>query len=291
MTTPTPERATCPACAEPMDIALTRMGYGVHPTCEPLPVDARTVAAEALAFVTDADANSPRSRQTAIGPSQVDHPCDTWVALKVAGVDPVNPRGTSWAAIVGTATHEWVGNAVAHAEVARYTDHSVSPRWHVEERVTVGEIDGQPVTGSCDLYDGHTGTVVDWKVVATPRAVAMAKEPPRPYRVQAHLYGRGFAAAGLHVRTVALVFIRRDGGEPCVWSEPYDETVAVEALARVSAIAKSVRLLGVETTAAALPMTRHYCDTCDYFQRNTTSPRACPGVPASPPPTLAGLLN
>lgn len=275
-----------------MDVALTRMGYGVHPTCEPLPVDARTVAAEALAYVTDADANSPRSRQTAIGPSQVGHPCDKWLALKVGGAETVNPRGTSWAAIVGTATHEWVGNAVAHAEIARFADRPVSPRWHVEERVTVGEVDGQPVTGSCDLYDGHTGTVVDWKVVATPRAVAMAKDPSPQYRVQAHLYGRGFAARGLHVRTVALAFIRRDGGEPCVWSEPYDESVAVDALARVSAIAKSVRLLGVETTAAALPMTAHYCPTCPFYARNNTSPRACAGVPHATTDTpLSGLLK
>ena len=36
-------------------------------------------------------------------------------------------------------------------------------RFYIETKVSVGEINGQEITGSCDLYDRVTGTVIDHK--------------------------------------------------------------------------------------------------------------------------------
>lgn len=277
----TPPIVCCPSCNEPMDTALTRLGWGLHPTCPPLPSVPSALAEDAVRMTVEAANNSPRSRQTRIGPSELGTPCDRQLALKLAEYPAVNPdASSSWPAIVGTAVHERIADAVAAVEANR--DPSTPPRWHVEERVVVGEVDGTPITGSCDLFDGYTGTVLDWKVVHSSTARSKADNPGEQYRVQAHLYGRGFAQRGFPVQHVAVAFLGRDGGTPHVWTEPYDEKVATDALDRATQLARSNALIGVEQTANLLDTAWNYCQGCPFYAPDSQDPCACAGEKQQP---------
>jgi hypothetical protein len=249
------------------------------------------VMAEVFTIIETAIAGQPRTLQTRIGPSELGTPCDRRLGHKLAGTPPVNTKqDVPWKAWVGTAIHEQIGNAIARHEVNRYeTDTSgggVRPRWHVEERVTVGDINGVDITGQCDLFDETTGTVIDFKTT-TANQIRENYKPHGPgpqYRAQAHLYGRGWQLQGHRVNTVAIAWLLREGEfhQRHVWSEPYDEQVAIDAIARAAAIDMSLASLGPDFTLPLLQPTAAYCRHCDWFKKNTTDlSRACPGVAAT----------
>jgi hypothetical protein len=69
--------------------------------------------------------------------------------------------------------------------------------------------------------------------------------------MQAHLYGRGFALLGKPVKNVALAFMPREGSlrDIFVWTEPYDEAIALQALERF----RTIRSLALTCGKAILP--------------------------------------
>lgn len=243
-----------------------------------------------MAAISDAITNHPRSQQKRIGPSEIDHPCARRLGYKLAGTPDFNVfPDIPWKPTVGTAVHAWAEDAF-HADNARH-DHL---RWLIETRVDVGEIGGTPVVGSADLYDRATGTVIDHKVVGrTQLRKYKASGPGRQYRGQAHLYGRGFTRRGLPVHRVMVVFLPRDGelSDAHVWSEKYDESIALAALQRAEGIHIAVTSLG-DRAFAALPVADAYCTRCPWFKRGSTDPATgCPGDPgavdrAAPTPAL-----
>lgn len=287
------ERPACPACGTPLDLALTRAGHGIHPTCVMPETTPDGLATELFTLVADRINRAPRSLQTAPGPSELGTPCDRRLGYKLAGTTPVNDRGTAWKPFVGTAIHEQLADVFTRAERAA-SDAGTAPRWHVEERVNVGEIDGTEIHGSCDLYDSWTGTVWDWKTVARNKIREHYRPhgPGAQYRAQAHLYGRGWVRAGLPVNTVGIIFFTRDGEftDRHVWSEPYNEQVAVDALERAGSIARALAALGPEFTIPTLPTADAYCAFCPYYSKNTPNvATGCPGhVSNKAPMTLAG---
>lgn len=250
-------------------------------------------ASDLFAIIADAITDQPRSQQTAIGPSEIGTPCDRRLGHKLAGTTPVNNRGVAWKPYVGTAGHSQLAEVFARASIATGGD-----RFLVEKRVTVGQIDGADITGSCDLFDTGYGAVWDWKFT-TRNQIRETYRPHGPgpqYRAQAHLYGRGLVAAGEPVSTVGVVFLTRDGEftDRHVWHEPYDEQVAIDALERATSIAVALRELGPGFTLPTLPATAAYCRHCDWYAPGATDlARACPGAePARPAPaTLADALT
>jgi hypothetical protein len=81
-----------------------------------------------------------------------------------------------------------------------------------------------------DLYIPGSGDVVDWKTV---KAKNLAYFPSLQQRWQVHTYGYLIEQSGLgKVHNVHLVAIPRDGDERDVkvHSEPYDQSIALEAL-------------------------------------------------------------
>ena len=100
-------------------------------------------------------------------------------------------------------------------------------RWVCEETVWVGDIGDTPITGSTDLFDLHAGQTVDWKFVGQNSLKKYrAKGPSDTYRVQAHLYGRGWERRGCKVNAVSILFLPAQSaawGDHFWWSEPYDE--------------------------------------------------------------------
>jgi hypothetical protein len=257
-------------------------------------VPARTVAnlvAELDGLIVDAIDNAPRSLQKRIGPSELGIPCDLKIAYKLLGHPEVNDgRSVAWKPFIGTAVHDALKVLLELANYALpgWNEHGRS-RYLVEERVTVGQVNGDDIDGSCDLY--VDGLVLDWKIVGGDQLRKYKKEGPgEQYRRQAHLYAYGWAQKGLHVTDVAVYFLPRDQEwrQRHVWTEPYDPQVALDTVAKVDGIAKLTAALGVN----ALPLLQTgdaYCRSCPWLKPGSTDlaggcaghPDAAPAVPDS----------
>lgn len=246
----------------------------------PLPTqrggDPELFHAELLYEINAAIADHPRSKQQRIGPSELGTPCARRVGYKLAGVEPVNVDRGAWKPTVGTAVHQWLYETFLIAN-RRYD----SPRWLLEHMVSVGDVGGVEITGSCDLYDRVTCTVVDWKILGLAGLKAKKEEghPGEQYRAQLHLYGRGWTRRGMPVDRVALAAFPQNGelSDGWYWSEAYSEDVALAALSRADGAAALVAAAGT----AALPMlgtADSFCTYCPhYLPASTELEQACPG--------------
>lgn len=254
---------------------------------------------ELLGIIGDAIANQPRSLQRKIGPSEIGHPCPRRLGYKLLGAPDFNTRqGVPWKPFIGTCVHTELGNIFDRNNLAYSAQ--VSPgdeRWYVEHKVgSVGQVGPDEIDGSCDLYDRVTCTVIDWKIVGpAPLKSYRASGPGMQYHSQAHLYGRGWHRHwGLPVDTVMIAFLPRNDelDKAHIWWEPYDERVALDALARVNAIHTATTALGIDAIKQ-LPTADAYCYRCPYYNPDSSGPRhGCPGhAPQSlpkPPLTLEG---
>ena len=192
------------------------------------------------------DAHAERSQQTHIGPSEVGNPCTRCLARHVLGVRVQRQYDDPWCAIIGTAVHSWLDEAAVHANLT-----ANRARWYPEVRVHPDD-DTLPVGGKSDLYDEETATVIDHKVVGADRLRSFKLNGPGlQYRRQAHLYGLGYTKRGHEVDHVAVAFWNRGGRlrDLWVWTEPYNEALATEALDRF----RTIRDLATTNGEAILP--------------------------------------
>jgi len=283
---------TCNACREPLDVITAAR---LHPTCD---VNPDVLVTELFQLIEADIIGQPRSQQRRIGPSEMGVPCDRRIGYRLAGIEPSNDRGPAWKPYVGTAVHEVMATLMARHEVAQMESADYSERFKIEERVSVGEVGDTEITGSCDLFDAHHGAVWDWKFT-TRNQIREHYRPHGPgeqYRTQAHLYGRGFARAGYDVRTVGVIFFTRDGEftDRHVWHEPYDEQVALDALARAGSIQAALDALGPDFTIPTLATADAYCRFCPWFRAGTSQiAQGCPGHPQETvqPKTLTQLIG
>ncbi|WP_018348203.1 PD-(D/E)XK nuclease family protein [Longispora albida] len=220
--------------------------------------------------VRAASAGAPRSRQRTIGPSSAGHPCARRVGYELAGTEHVNASSDPWPAIVGTAVHAWLADAFAQHNRREGRD-----RWLVEQRVAVTPT----MSGTADLFDTASGTVIDHKVLGADSLKSIKRDGPgQQYRTQIHLYGYGLARAGHDVRRVALACYPRSGflDGLHVWSEDYDDALAADALARLAGVAELSRLLD----PAALPAEPGAgCTWCPFWRPGGPADAAgCPGA-------------
>lgn len=215
----------------------------------------RLVAEALVSTIEENITNHPRSRQKRIGPSEIGMDCTRRLVHKLAGHDEPE-RGPAWKPTVGTACHaqmeEWFG--------------SLPDEFKVEERVLVGQIGEDYITGSTDLFIPAEGAVVDWKFVGPTRLKAYrSKGPGNQYRTQAHLYGKGWETAGYQVSTVMIAFLPRDGelSDAYFWWEPYDPMVALTALVRANQISQDITNRGADAVLASYePCTDRWCPWC-----------------------------
>lgn len=226
-----------------------------------------------LKMIRQRDDATPRHRQKALGPSDVSHPCMRKMAFGMMGVEGTNPPYDPLPSIIGTAVHGWLESAARH-------DNEVlgRVRWLTETRVDVAP----GLSGSCDLYDMDTGTVIDWKVVGTPRLRMYRKDPGPAYKTQVFLYGRGFQNMGLPVNRVAIAFVPRGATLHSlhVWSDQYRPEVADWALARRETVMTLLDDLDPGARPEAyqwIPATQKDCTFCPYHSPNPTSPTQCKG--------------
>ena len=231
----------------------------------------------------------PRSLQKLIGPSGLGTPCLRKLGHRIAQTPDAKPMPARWRPTVGTAVHAWAEGAFKNDNERMGWD-----RWLTETRVWVGDIGGEMITGSCDLYDRLTKTAIDWKFpgVTTIREKRKARHPGREYRVQAHLYGKGFRRLAISdltgevldesflVEHVAIYFLPAAGelADGYYWTEPFDEAVADADLARADGIAAAIAVAGADAIIPALPTANDYCENCPQWVPSTTNlAKACPG--------------
>jgi hypothetical protein len=221
--------------------------------------------ADLQAMVRSYEAASARNQQTDLGPSEIGNPCTRCLAEQILGATSTwghSHYDDGWRAIVGTAVHNWLEEA-AVADCARLG----RGRWYPEVRVQPDER-LLPSGGSCDLFDSDTNTVIDHKTTTKTKLTAYRLNGPGvQYQRQAHLYGLGYSRAGHDVQNVALAFWLRDGmlRDLYVWTEPYDEHLALATLERYDTLREICAKSG-PAILAALPSDPD-CDPCARRER------------------------
>lgn len=218
-------------------------------------------------------ANAPRSLQVELGPSQVAHPCMRKMAFGITAEPGSNPQFDPLPSIIGTAVHSWLDSAAQHANEVLGRE-----RWLTESRVEVTP----GLSGSSDLYDTDTATVVDWKVVGTPRLRKYRKDPGPVYRNQVHLYGRGFENAGLPVKRVAIAFVPRGATLHSlhVWSEDYNPKLVDEVLERRVQVLCLLNDFDIENNPdrySWFPVEPEDCVFCPWYSTDPRGPLQCKG--------------
>ena len=166
--------------------------------------------------------NRPRSTQVQIGPSELGG-CRRKVWYRLNDQPETNDAELKLAAIMGTAIHSAIESAFAG-------NNSIL----LEQTVEYGGMKAH-----VDAFLPDTGDVIDWKTV---KAKNLSYFPSQQQRWQVQVYGYLIDKAGKgKPRTVNLVAIPRDGDERDikVHSEPYDESIALEALDWLAAIKES----------------------------------------------------
>lgn len=229
-------------------------------------------------FIVESDANSARSVQTAIGPSEVGEPCERQLSYRVLDWPETNTDRDPIAAIIGTGFHMWMAE--------KFEARNEGGRYRIEERVTVrdGLTEGAPLAGSSDLFDRLLALNYDWKLVGTSSHDKYRRKGPNAkYHAQAHLYGLGQENAGQAPDRVVIAFIARYHElKVHVWSEPYDRQVALDALARLDRIRQRVADLDVEANPdrwSQIPTDGDGCRFCPWLKPGSTDLSVgCPGI-------------
>ena len=242
----------------------------------PLEGPAGVLATDIIQAVKTAAANAPRSLQALPGPSELGTPCTRRLVYKTLDWDPKPNSDTDpWAAVIGTSVHAWMAATYqAENEAHGYA------RYLIEHQVELP----YGISGSCDLYDRHTGTVIDWKVTSLTRLRDYRLNGPgAQYQAQANLYALGLQLQGETPLATAIVFLPRGGRIDGlhVWSAPYDPATAAAALRRYQAARDFALCLSPEADPAnwaLLPTADAYCAYCPwYLPRSEDLSQGCPG--------------
>lgn len=238
-------------------------------------------------FIINADANSPRSKQVAIGPSEVGEPCERQLSYKMLDWPKANTANEPIAAIIGTGFHMWMEEKF---QARQTTLPDGRQRYRIEERVTVRDAlnPAASLAGSADLFDRALATNLDWKLVGVTSLDKYRRQGPgEKYRIQAHLYALGQENAGERVDRVAVVFVARHHELKIhVWSEAYQPEIAEAALRRLDRIRQQVVDLDPEATPAnwaRIPVPdKPNCRFCPWLNPGSTDlSQGCPGSAAS----------
>jgi hypothetical protein len=209
------------------------------------------LAADYFAVMLQGINNEERSLQKIIGPSEIGEECERSLVHKLCKDEEPNKKATlrrGWKPAVGKACHsqqeEWF---------TRYRPAEAV----TEQRVAVGIIGGEIIEGSSDLYY-FRGAVIDHKFLGKTRLLEVKGKgfPGAKYQKQAHLYGRGFKLRGHDVKIVMVCFLPRDGElkDSYVWWEPFDEGIALAALARANSLFGRIQAEGKAAVLDSLPL-------------------------------------
>ena len=201
----------------------------------------------------DKENSRPRSTQVQIGPSELGG-CRRKVWYRLNDQVETNDNELKLAAIMGTAIHSAIEQAFAGNK-------------SIMLEATV-EYNG--MKAHVDAFVSDTGDVIDWKTV---KAKNLSYFPSLQQRWQVQTYGYLIEKSGMgKPKTVNLVAIPRDGDERDikVHSEPYDESMALEALNWLAAIKEAKDIPAPERD-------ENYCKFyCKYF--DSSGEIGCAGI-------------
>jgi len=192
----------------------------------------------------DNDKTRERSMQTEIGASSV-YGCARQAWSIIHGKKKVNTNTESLAAIIGTAVHATLAEAMKKADT--FDDFLIEEEFRTPD-----------LKGHVDLYIKSTKTVIDWKTTTKKN---MNKFPTEQQKMQVHLYGYLIEENGYPVETVSLVAIARDGWmkDVKVWEAPYSRKTALEGI-------QWVRDLQMQLSPPAPERPRQFCrDFCEFY--------------------------
>jgi CRISPR/Cas system-associated exonuclease Cas4 (RecB family) len=202
------------------------------------------------------DASRSRSTQKQVGPSEIGG-CRRKVWYRLQGQPETNENQSKLAAIMGTAIHAAIEEAIQHIDPE-------SKEYLVETEVAYGDMKAH-----IDLFVPSTGAVIDWK---TSKVKNLSYFPSKQQRWQVQVYGYLLSKNGYEVKTVNLVAIARDGAEKDVkvHTEAYDEAIALEAFEWLNSVKASEVLPEPEKDES-------FCkDYCQYF--DPTEEMGCGGL-------------
>lgn len=272
----------CRGCGKPAPAIAPDFEY--HVLCAPvhmkLPGTAMStfemmIREDLMDVISWASNNSSRSRQVALGCSEVGDACDRKIAYRMAALTAANVGIDQWPAIVGTSIHTWMEKALTEFQVVRSTS-----RWLTELLVVPNPL----VQGHTDLFDTANDMVLDWKFPGRTNLAKMRKDGiPEGYRTQLQLYGLGHERAGRKVQRVGLVALGREGWlkDMLVLTEPYDASHAHAALQRVFKIGDTLLDNDLEDPQvwANIPATpSRLCGWCPMYRPGKPVDKAgCPG--------------
>lgn len=219
--------------------------------------------------------NAGRSKQIALGCSEVGQECTLRLAYRMAGVSAIN-WPDSWPATVGTALHTWMEQTVNDFQGVHGTQ-----RWLTELAVYPSTI----VAGHTDLYDVDTASVLDWKFPSPDNLKKMRNHgPSQQYLTQVQLYGLGHERAGRPVKRVGIVALGRQGWLKDMWvhTVEYDRQHALDAVARIFTLGDRMMKLGLPESGAWQEIERsptRLCRWCPMWNGSVKEPGAqgCPG--------------
>jgi len=208
--------------------------------------------------ITKAGVWSPRSKQIAIGPSEIGHECSRRLAYKLLDWEKPNEQSSgSWAAQVGTAIHAYLAEVFQKLE-----------GYEVEQKVQIRA----NLSGTIDLYDSIRGIVLDWKTVGyTNLKERKSSGATQQQIVQIQLYGYGKVQSGATVNKVGLVYFPTSGSldEMHIELFDYDESIALKALSRIDDLYSLLSQVDVEANPEMLTLipaeASRMCNYCPYF--------------------------
>lgn len=201
-------------------------------------------------LIVGQDRARPRSKQKAIGPSDLSSPCSRKLAYQLLNVERVRSDEVNLAAWVGTGIHSQMEAALKD-----------NPDWQTEVNVGVEVAKGIRLFGHLDAYHKPSATIIDWKSVGPSALQKYRRETPENYKTQVAIYGLLAVLSGkFRVENTAIGYIPRNGNlsDIHVDAHPWDQDRAD------AAIKKLVDLHAV--TAAGTPILEHLpiADDCMF---------------------------
>lgn len=182
--------------------------------------------------------NSKRSKQKALGASDIAAPCDRRMAYKMLGIEKSNFKDP-WYMNIGTAVHAYLEQVykAKNKDLGR-------TRYLLEYKVNFHT----GLSGRLDWYDTETFTLRDWKIVGDSTLKEARLLPNEAYTDQLCQYAVGLEKKGLKVEWLEIVFLPRNNtlSKAVIQRFPFDIERAKAVLARHDRIKKVVKKEGVK---------------------------------------------
>lgn len=257
----------CRDCGGRMDPLIKDQDY--HITCGPRKME-DAVKHRIKEVIRWADSQSERSLQMGLGPSELGEECERYLAYRIAGVVGQNKYMDPWKAIVGTAIHKWLEDAVNQYQQAHGIHEFVT-----EAVVPIDDL----VTGHSDLF--WRNCVWDYKSKGKDKLKQFRANGPTDKEVdQIQLYGLGQERLGRKVEYVGIIALPRDGWleDISVWADKYDRRYAQSVLERPYRIAGGL-LQQSEINWESVPAhPSKLCGFCPFYRSGgPADSTGCPG--------------